>query len=274
MKDFNSNFLVNGFKQLLDKVEYRKQIEKDINDFLRNKKELDKDPNSLVALEKLGELIASRNYYRRKYAKLFREEFKKIEHSGSGFFSTNKGKQKFLGTIRKVAFQKDDAVKKVHALLEELSQKSIREWTEDLHTLSQNGKGDKILGQKGRDIYLRDMSYFDRVPMDIHEMRFIIRTGIYHLCSRSLFNPLEKDDLQDAMVNFCKEYLSGLSISGINLSKSPGIVDLVIWYHCADPPDGFSICAVEPRCLERKDVCPLSKACLFAVSKNKANVSK
>ena len=272
MKAFNPMSLVEGLEQLINESRYRKQIEKDIKDFLENKKALDKNPDSMTALKKLGELIASRNYYRRKYAKLFSKEFKKIERSRSGFFRTNKGKQKFLGIFGKVAFQKDDALKKAHALLEELSRKSIKEWTEDLHTLSQNGEGDEILGPKGRDIYLRDMSYFDRIPMDIHEMRFIIRTGIYHLCSRNLFNPLEKDDLQDAIVNFCKEYLSGLSVSGIDLSKSPGIVDLVIWYHCADPPDGFSVCAVEPRCLEKKDVCALSKACLFAVSKNNANV--
>jgi hypothetical protein len=274
MKVFTANNLTKGFKKLLEKTEYKKQIEKDISDFLKNKKELIKNPDSTVALQKLGELIASRNYYRSKYAKLFLEEFKKIENLGAGSLRTNKGKQKFLRIIRKVAFQKDDAVKKIHALLEELNQKSLREWTEDLHTLSLSGKGDKILGPKGRDIYLRDMGYFDRVPMDIHEMRFIIRTGIYHLCSRSLFDPLEKDDLQEAMVNFCKEHLSGLRISGINLSKSPGVVDLIIWYHCADPPDGFSICAVEPKCLKKKSACPLSTACLFAISKNKAGISK
>lgn len=263
MRGFEPYSLVDGFKRLLGKIEYRKQIEKDINDFLKNKKELDTDPNSLVALEKLGELLVSRNYYRRKYAELFKKEFKNVGHLGSDFFRAEKGKETFIEIIRKVAFRRDIAAKKARDLLEELSQKSIKDWTEHLHTLSQNSEGSEILGLKGRDIYLRDMGYLDRVPMDIHEMRFIIRTGIYHLCSRNLFDPLKKEDLQSAMINFCKEYLSGLSILGIDVSTSPGIVDLIIWYHCADPPDGFRICAVEPKCLENADACSLSRACLF-----------
>ena len=274
MEAFDTNNLVDGFKRLLNKIEYKQRIERDINDFLKNKKELDKDPDSMVALKKLGELIASRNYYRRKYAELFKEEFERVEHLDSGFFRTEKGKEILVEIIRKVAFRQDIAEKKTRDLLKELGQKSIRDWTEHIHTLSQSGEGSEILGPKGRDIYLRDMGYLDRVPMDIHEMRFIIKTGIYHLCSRSLFDPLKKDDLQSAMVNFCREYLLGLSIHGIDLSRNPGIVDLIIWYHCADPPDGFSICAIKPKCLEKEDICPLSRACLFFTMKTKRSAPK
>jgi len=263
MKKFNPNDLVKGFRRLLNNAQYRKQIEKDVKNFLKNRKALDKDTDSIFAIRKLGELIASRNYYRRKYAELFNEEFKKIEHLNSDFFRTTKGKQMLIDIIRKVSFQKKSAENKIRVLLEELKEKSLKDWTKNLHTLSQNGKGNEILGPKGRDIYLRDMGYLDRVPMDIHEMRFIIRTGIYHLCSKDMFDPLEKDDLQNAIVNFCKEYLPGLNVLGIELSKSPGIVDLIIWYHCADPPDGFSVCAVEPKCLESENNCLLSRGCLF-----------
>jgi len=79
---------------------------------------------------------------------------------------------------------------------------------------------------------------------------------------------------QSAIVNFCREYLWGMKIQGIDLSKSPGIVDLIIWYHCADPPDGFSICSVKPKCLEKEDICPLSRGCLFFTMKTERNASK
>jgi hypothetical protein len=263
VKSLEPNNLADGFRRLISKIEYREQIEKDINSFLENKKELLRDPDSPAAFEKLGELIASNNYYRRNYAEVFKKNLKETAYSDTGSFRTEKGRETIMGILKRFSFRQDMALKKMHDLLDELSQKSIKDWTENLHVLSQNGGGSEILGPKGRDIYLRDMGYLDRVPMDIHEMRFIIRTGIYHICSKNLFDPLEKDDLQNAIVIFCNEYLSGLSISGIDLSKSPGIVDLIIWYHCADPPDGFSICAVKPKCLEKSNTCPLSPACLF-----------
>ncbi|TET19846.1 hypothetical protein E3J74_05105 [Candidatus Bathyarchaeota archaeon] len=269
--EFDPSNLASGFKQLINKIEYKRQVEKDVIAFLGNKRGLDKAPDSMVALEKLGELIASNNYYRSKYAKFFRDEFEKIELLMPGFFRKEKGKETLINIIRNVAFRPDMAEKKMHSLLKELSRKSIQEWTSHLHDLSQNGKGSKILGPKGRDIYLRDMGYLDRVPIDIHEMRFIIRTGIYHLSSRSLFDPLKKDDLQDAMVCFCREHLVGMRVYDIDLSKSPGVVDLIIWYHCADAPDGFSVCAAKPKCLEKKGVCPLSEACLFSIIQNTSN---
>ena len=265
MEIFDPDSLANSFQQLIDKTEYRTQIEKDITAFLGNKTELDKNPDSMVALKKLGELIASNNYYRRKYAKLFKDEFKKIEHLMAGFFRKEKGKETLINIIRNVAFRSDIAEKKMCSLLEELGQTSIREWTSHLHELSQNRKGAKILGPKGRDIFLRDMGYLDRAPIDIHEMRFIIRTGIYHLSSRSLFDPLQKDALQDALVCFCREHLAGIRVHNLDLSESPGVVDLIIWYHCAGTPGGFSVCAAKPKCLETKGACPLSETCLFSI---------
>jgi len=105
---------------------------------------------------------------------------------------------------------------------------------------------------------------------------FELSLGPVSRCARakSLFDPLKKDDLQSAIVNFCREYLWGMKIQGIDLSKSPGIVDLIIWYHCADPPDGFSICSVKPKCLEKEDICPLSRGCLFFTMKTERNASK
>ena len=267
METFNPDNLASGFKHLLEDADYRRSIEKNVNDYLENKEKLATDPDSMVALGKLGELIASNNYYRGKYAELFRKEFESAEQLESGFFTIEKSKKILKDIIGKVAFRPDIAKKKVSVLLKELKQKSVREWTRQLYILSLKGRGTEILGPKGRDIYLRDMGYLDRVPVDIHEMRFIIRTGIYHHCSRNLFDPLKKGDLQNALVIFCKDHLRGLSVHDLDLSKNPGIADLIIWHHCADPP-GLGICAAKPKCLEKKTICPLSEACLFSTMRN------
>lgn len=267
MQTFDPSNLRYGFEQLLQKNEYRKNIENDINDILKNKSRLDNDPNFIGAIEKLGELIASRSYYRRRPAERFREEFnKRIKLSRSDFFKTKEGQEILTDIVRETATMKDDAVREIQNLLAKLNSQSIKGWTEHLYALSKKGKTE-VLGEKGRDNYLRDMGYFDRVPIDVHEMRFVIRTGIYHCCSRDMFDPLKKGDLQNALVNFCNRFLSGLEVSDVDLSKSPGIVDLIIWYHCADPPLGFSICAAKPRCLEDKATCPFSDACFFSIQR-------
>lgn len=160
--------------------------------------------------------------------------------------------------------RKGGAERKVKNFLVELESQSIKEWTESLYSLSNQGKGTEILGPKGRDIYLRDMGCFDRIPIDIHQIRFILRTGIYHACSETLFDPLQKEDLQEAFAKFCSRSLRGLKVRGLDLSMNPGIVDLFVWYHSANPKQGgFSICGSKPKCLERNDICEFYASCLF-----------
>jgi hypothetical protein len=62
-------------------------------------------------------------------------------------------------------------------------QASLKAYTENLYNLRKLGKKDKIIGSKGSDHYLRNAGYWDMIPRDIHERRFIIRTGMFHVLS-------------------------------------------------------------------------------------------
>ena len=130
---------------------------------------------------------------------------------------------------------------------------------EELYSLAIQGRT-KVLGEKGRDDYLRSCGYWDRVPMDRHEMRFIIRTGIYHVCSiKGRNDPLQKESLQNALARFCSNYLKSYTIFGIDLGNAPGIVDTFIWSFCSRRR--YGICGSVPRCGE----CPLKETCLYAI---------
>lgn len=137
---------------------------------------------------------------------------------------------------------------------------SLQEFTKKLYNLARNNKT-IVLGEKGRDNYLRDFGYWDRIPMDRHEMRFIVRSGIYHSCSSiEKSDPLERNDIQNSMCIFCKEYLNGYKVEEIDLGNNPGIIDIFIWSFSAK--DRYNICIATPRCVE----CKLKNVCLYAVT--------
>jgi len=97
--------------------------------------------------------------------------------------------------------------------------------------------------------------------IDRHEMRFIIRTGIYHACSvKSESDPLEKSHFQYILTRFCDAYLSGYKVKGIDLGEAPGIVDIFIWSYCAD--ERYKICAKILNC----EKCNLKGVCLYAIT--------
>lgn len=189
---FNPANLRSGFEELLGKNEYKERIKADLNRFMKNKEELEKDPDYIGAIEKIGELIASNNYFRPWPVGLFIENFdKRVRPLGSNFFRTQQGQDTLIEIIESVAIKRETAVRKIKEILTELKSKSVKDWNKTLYAQSQKGE-ETNLGPKGRDIYLRDMGYLDRVPIDTHEMRFILRTGIYHLCSQREFDPLKK----------------------------------------------------------------------------------
>jgi|Deesub1362A_J573_1020465.scaffolds.fasta_scaffold14827_1 hypothetical protein len=154
---------------------------------------------------------------------------------------------------------KDKAKKRVKRLLK---YQTIKDFTEKLYEMAKIGKSN-VLGEKGRDNYLRDFGYWDRIPMDRHEMRFIIRTGIYHVCSSENKNdPLDKKSLHDALINFCSKYLKGKVVEDIDLGDAPGIVDIFIWYYCGR--ERYNICGSTPKCKK----CGFNGVCLYATITN------
>ncbi len=132
---------------------------------------------------------------------------------------------------------------------------------------------------KGRDNYLRDVGYWDRIPIDIHQQRFQLRTGIFFRCSPpGHADPLNKASFQQAFIKFCDDYLGDSrritalfqenGFPDFSLQKSPGIADIFVYYFCADKAtftSGYQICAATPKCLLRapNDDCPLFDTCLF-----------
>lgn len=179
------------------------------------------------------------------------------------------GRKVFLKFIKKWAPARirDRAYRQIDCLLDLLRKMSFREVIEDMN---KKGKiGDCNIGEKGLNDFLRYMGYWDRVPIDRHEMRFIIRTGIYLAHPKEKFDPLNRDHLGEALKTFAKQYLKGKTIAGIDLGMSPGIIDIFIWNFCAkrrDPPSGYAnICGIKPKCSK----CPLNKNCLYNIFKRK-----
>lgn len=121
------------------------------------------------------------------------------------------------------------------------------------------------IGRKGRDNILRDYGFFKKhIPIDAHEQRFILRTGIFHkYATLENSDPTNYDDLANALCRFCKEELKKLKVEGIPLSDAPGLVDLIIWYFSQEKTEkkiSLKICAKKPRCKK----CPLTDLCVFA----------
>jgi hypothetical protein len=58
---------------------------------------------------------------------------------------------------------------------------------------------------------------------------------------------------------FCSDYLNGYTVNGIELSSTPGIVDIFIWSFSAK--DRHSMCTVNPNCGK----CKLKNALIYAM---------
>jgi hypothetical protein len=256
---FDIEAFAEDFKKTLDwmlKDERGKRLEERIQEYKTSRKKLEDNGDCLDALQMIVELIITNSFYRR------RKDFEKNWH---GFVSAH-GKN----------FRSEDAMNELYELVGEKKQSkisqllaqcpTIKAFTIDLSNKTKHTKGD-VLGEKGMDIYLRDFGYWNRPPIDIHEKRFIVRTGIYHRCSDSKSSdPIDYQHLQDALVNFCHQYLIGYTKYDINFSDAPGIVDLFIWSYCAQKDkkekDRFDICGKTPACKK----CQLNKTCLYALN--------
>ncbi len=119
------------------------------------------------------------------------------------------------------------------------------------------------MGLKGRNNVLRDCGYFDKIPIDVHEKRLLLRTGIFHqYADPEASDPLVEENLIMAMEKFCAAELEALEIDGIPLSKTPGLLDLIIWYYSEDRTEqsNLKICALVPLCSR----CPLSSLCYYS----------
>jgi len=254
-----------GFEELLSL--YRYKIEEEIEKSIKKRKELEQNPNSSYILKELLKLIISGGYRRETWCSGFEREIElKIGNNFSLDFLNSPEGRKILNTINMHGNEG-----KVNNLLDELRNKTIKEWTEEGYEFIRSGNYKdalKSLGKdakKSKDIHLRDVGYFDRIPIDFHEERFLVRTGIFHDCfSNENCDPLDYDTLEEILTKFSKKYLSDIKLKGFDLGECAGIVDWMIWIHCAER--GKNVCAKVPKCFENPNACPLfKKACLLSM---------
>jgi len=247
------------------------EVKKEINEFKRNAAGIEQNQCSAVAkaIKKLASMSATRNWYR-KVTEGFENEIDIWQKKHESNPLTDTSRNELIGILDKhgmkwSGWSSSDRIKK---LFEQLQDKTMKEWTKGLYSkvLSGSRKDEgEILGiSKGADNFLRDFGYFDRVPIDIHEKRFILRTGIFHHCSSSDSDPLAYKDIQEALVTFCRNYLSGIIIENIDIGQAPGVVDNFIWNFCSKDKNNicknkYNICGARPKCHE----CPLGEVCLF-----------
>jgi len=259
---FDTNKFADEFNNAIDWMltsEYSKELKDDLQLFTNNKGELGKNPDSTGAFRTLVELIVTQAGYYRKPADFDGEINSFIDKYGTGFRmpTAQKNLVDLVGRLAppRIVTRAEENIQKLL-----IGYSTIKNFTDELYTMAEEGKTE-ILGEKGRDNYLRDFGYWDRIPMDRHEMRFIIRTGIYHACSVKAKNdPLEKGSLHDALTRFCFKHLKGKVVEDIDLGNAPGIVDIFIWSYCAKKR--YNICGNTSRC----DECNIRSVCLYALA--------
>lgn len=229
---------------------YGKRIIQDLHSLKKIKNRLKKNPDAfaLDALRKIIGLIVTGGA-RLKEPKNFDSKIKSFIKRYGTNFRLPSAKEELTSLVGNVGRKK----KNVEKLL--INYSTIKQFSETLYSLAQQGKTD-VLGKKGRDTYLREFGYWDRIPIDRHEKRFMIRTGIYHSCGNK---GLEEGDLHDALTRFCSQYLTSYVVEGIDLGENPGIVDIFIWNYCGI--DTYNICGNTPQCKQ----CKLNRACLYSL---------
>jgi hypothetical protein len=252
--EFDIKEFAEEFKKTVDwmlKGKHAKQIMNDLRIFKNSKDILEKDSDSPDALRLLIKLIKSKGW--------------RLNLPGD-FDNKIDGFLKKHGRKLRTSTAKTDLIKLVgndrKENIEQLIKfPTIEKFTKHLYYLATQGQT-VVLGEKGRDNYLRDFGYWDRIPIDRIEMRSIIRTGIYHVCSTGEErDPLEKSSLHDTLAQFSSTYLKGKMVGDIDLGNAPGIVDTFIWSYSAE--ERYQICIKNPECEE----CNLNRTCLYGIFK-------
>lgn len=250
---FDMDKFAEDFKNTIDwmlKGEHAQKIKGELQFFRKNKNTLERDPDSAEALGMIIELLKTNSWHFKTPAH-FHDDWESFVKKHGINFRTDEAKGELIRMVG------EDSRKKIEQLF---TYPTLKQFTEKLYTLAQKGQTE-VIGEKGRDNYLRDFGYWDRIPIDVHEMRFIIRSGIYHACSaKDKSDHLEGEDLHDALARFCTEYLKNHVVEEIELGSAPGIVDIFIWSFSAE--DRYNICGATPNC----EKCNLKKVCLYALT--------
>lgn len=147
--------------------EYGHAIRADLQVFRDRKNELGVRPDSSDALRLLVELIVTNAWYYKR-PRSFDPEIDSFIAKYQRNFRTEEAINELINLVDRVSplRMRSQARESIRNILE--SHRTLREFTEELYDLARHGKS-MVLGEKGRDNYLRDFGYWDRIPMDRHE---------------------------------------------------------------------------------------------------------
>lgn len=265
--EFDMSIFASKFEDTIDWAfvgEYGQKIKDDFQTYKGRKNELSTDPDATSALKLLVETKVTNSFYRvlpgpKKNG--FEADFNSFLRNHKQNYRTSLAMDVLTDLIVKYSIfgiEKSKAKDWVEKLLGNYP--TMKNLTEDLYEMRKKGRNG-LLRDKGADHYLRDVGYWDVIPIDVHEKRFLVRTGIYHALSiKSRQDPIGERTLQDVLSRFCSLYLKGKTIEDIDLGCAPGIVDLFIWSYCSEKR--YDICGSTPRCSQ----CELINTCLFGIT--------
>ena len=259
--------LGNQFRNAVDWMiggQHGPMIDSSIKHYQRRQAELSRDPDAESALRLLVDIKITNSFRRTLSAsksQQFEADFGCFLQGHGQNLRTSQAKDSLGSLIVSHSVFKIDR-RKADKWVEELmdGKQTLKDFTDDLHRLRVQRKKN-LLEPKGADLYLRDVGFFDIAPVDLHQRRFLVRTGIFHafaLPGRE--DPLDYNSLQDALSMFCTICLTGKLVNGVDLGSAPGIVDLLIWFFCSDR--NYEICGSTPRC----SGCVLSSECLYSLT--------
>ncbi len=236
---FDKRDVQEGYQNLLNR--YKDHIEGRIDEAQKLKKSLEegKAPNEVYL--KIVEIWLTNSYWRNWITDMIKDCLKEMDHHISREkyvmdmihnseylregLSLDEFRDKFWETLKKQKkfksirnFKKKEKYDEISTWLKESDDmKDIRGWLEKGHkSIIGEGDREKALnevfgkGQKGKNLLLRDVGYFDCVPIDTHERRFVIRTGIFHIYkpeTGETHDPFDDEHIQKSIVQFCKNYL-------------------------------------------------------------------
>ncbi|MFX0136517.1 MAG: hypothetical protein ACFFDN_22950 [Candidatus Hodarchaeota archaeon] len=240
-------------------------ISDEIHSYNKTKMKLNEGGFPDEALTFISRIILTRSYWRPKYWERLGLTIVTYENLKNGTI------ERLVQSKLKNGSLKNTFLNSLQAFIKQLEgYNSLKEWSDERHYYTIIGKEDpyikelKGVGMKGRDNMLRDLGYFDRAPIDRHEVRFLVRTGIFHK-----YAPKNADitgtvvewyeGIHNTLSEFARQELIGVETENISLANAPGIVDMVIWRFCCSKEDinCMGVCGSNPKC----SICPIRNHC-------------
>ena len=203
---------VEKFKKLIDKYKERVISRPDDHDGIIECEEIREDDKKI--LKQLLTVKVTKGFWRRVPLEKFQD---KIEDNNwvADYFLKDEGR-KILHDALEI-YYKEDADKQQKNLDESLFKRvensNMKKWIE-MAINNENIRKNVLKGYKSWRIFLRDAYDFKFIPIDFHERRFIIRTGIFnYYLGAEVHDPDIKEHYEIALKKFAQDFLSNKTIS-------------------------------------------------------------